>query len=396
MDYSKLISKGAATIPPSGIRKFFDLVAEMKDAISLGVGEPDYVTPANIRQAAIDSINNGITQYTSNSGLLELREEIVTYLKDRYGITYDAKTEVLVTVGASEAIDLTLRAILNPGDEVLVPDPSYVSYAPCVTLCGGKPVSVYTCEEYEFKLLPEEIEKKITERTKAIILPFPNNPTGAILEREYLEEVARFVLEYDLLVITDEIYAELTYGSEKHVSIASIDKMIERTIYINGFSKAFAMTGWRIGYLCCKNIDIMSAILKIHQYAIMCAPTFSQYGAMYALEEGLQDDFSIVKEMHDEYDKRRRYLVSAFNEMGLTCFEPKGAFYVFPNVFEKTGLTGEQFAERLLKEEKVAVVPGNAFGESGKYNVRCAYAYSMAKLTEAIKRIGRFVEKVSK
>lgn len=389
------VGEFAQKIQPSGIRKFFDIVGEMPDAISLGVGEPDFVTPWGIRDSAIRSINKGYTQYTSNKGIPKLRDLISKYLKERFDLSY-SREEILVTVGASEAIDLSLRATINSGDGILVPSPSYVSYSPIIELCGGKAIEVPCKEENGFKVTYDCLKKAVTKETKAIILPFPNNPTGAILEREYLEEVARFVLEYDLLVITDEIYAELTYGSEKHVSIASIDKMIERTIYINGFSKAFAMTGWRIGYLCCKNIDIMSAILKIHQYAIMCAPTFSQYGAMYALEEGLQDDFSIVKEMHDEYDKRRRYLVSAFNEMGLTCFEPKGAFYVFPNVFEKTGLTGEQFAERLLKEEKVAVVPGNAFGESGKYNVRCAYAYSMAKLTEAIKRIGRFVEKVSK
>ena len=389
------VGEFAQKIQPSGIRKFFDIVGEMPDAISLGVGEPDFVTPWGIRDSAIRSINKGYTQYTSNKGIPILRDLISKYLKERFDLSY-SREEILVTVGASEAIDLSLRATINSGDGILVPSPSYVSYSPIIELCGGKAIEVPCKEENGFKVTYDCLKKAVTKETKAIILPFPNNPTGAILEREYLEEVARFVLEYDLLVITDEIYAELTYGSEKHVSIASIDKMIERTIYINGFSKAFAMTGWRIGYLCCKNVDIMSAILKIHQYAIMCAPTFSQYGAMYALEEGLQDDFSIVKEMHDEYDKRRRYLVSAFNEMGLTCFEPKGAFYVFPNVFEKTGLTGEQFAERLLKEEKVAVVPGNAFGESGKYNVRCAYAYSMAKLTEAIKRIGRFVEKVSK
>lgn len=389
------VGEFAQKIQPSGIRKFFDIVGEMPDAISLGVGEPDFVTPWGIRDSAIRSINKGYTQYTSNKGIPKLRDLISKYLKERFDLSY-SREEILVTVGASEAIDLSLRATINSGDGILVPSPSYVSYSPIIELCGGKAIEVPCKEENGFKVTYDCLKKAVTKETKAIILPFPNNPTGAILEREYLEEVARFVLEYDLLVITDEIYAELTYGSEKHVSIASIDKMIERTIYINGFSKAFAMTGWRIGYLCCKNVDIMSAILKIHQYAIMCAPTFSQYGAMYALEEGLQDDFSIVKEMHDEYDKRRRYLVSAFNEMGLTCFEPKGAFYVFPNVFEKTGLTGEQFAERLLKEEKVAVVPGNAFGESGKYNVRCAYAYSMAKLTEAIKRIGRFVEKVSK
>ena len=391
MDYSKLISKGAATIPPSGIRKFFDLVAEMKDAISLGVGEPDYVTPANIRQAAIDSINKGITQYTSNSGLLELREEIVTYLKDRYGLTYDAKTEVLVTVGASEAIDLTLRAILNTGDEVLVPDPSYVSYAPCVTLCGGKPVSVYTCEEYEFKLLPEEIEKKITDRTKAIILPFPNNPTGGIMEKDKLEAIAEVIKKHDLLVISDEIYSELTYGGA-HISIASLPDMWERTVTINGFSKAFAMTGWRVGYICAP-VEIFRPILKIHQYAIMCAPTCSQYAALEALKQGKSDGYKDVCAMRDDYDNRRKFMVEGLRRAGLKCFEPKGAFYLFPSVGH-LGVTGEEFAEGLLKAKSVAVVPGSAFGESGKYHVRCCYATSMEKLKIAVQKIAEYVNEL--
>ena len=391
MDYSKLVGKAASIIPPSGIRKFFDIVAEMKDAISLGVGEPDYVTPENIRQAAIDSINKGITQYTSNSGLLELREEIAIYLKERYGVTYEPKSEIAITVGASEAIDLTLRAILNPGDEVLVPDPSYVSYAPCVTLCGGVPVSVYTCEEYEFKLLPQEIEKKITDRTKAIILPFPNNPTGGIMERDKLEAIAEVIKKHDLLVISDEIYAELTYG-DSHVSIASLPGMWERTVLINGFSKAFAMTGWRVGYVAAPN-EIFKPILKIHQYAIMCAPTCSQYAALEALKSGRDDDYSTVRAMRDDYDNRRKFMVKALRDAGLNCFEPKGAFYLFPSVGH-LGVTGEEFAEGLLKAKSVAVVPGSAFGESGKYHVRCCYATSMEKLKIATERIAEYVKEL--
>lgn len=391
MDYSKLIGKAASVIPPSGIRKFFDLVAEMKDAISLGVGEPDYVTPQNIRQAAIDSINAGITQYTSNSGLLELREEIATYLKERYNVSYDARNEIAITVGASEAIDLTLRAILNPGDEVLVPDPSYVSYAPCVTLCGGTPVSVYTCEEYEFKLLPEEIEKKITPKTKAIILPFPNNPTGGIMEKDKLEAIAEVIKKHDLLVISDEIYAELTYG-DSHVSIASLPDMWERTVLINGFSKAFAMTGWRVGYVAAP-VEIFKPILKIHQYAIMCAPTCSQYAALEALKSGRQDGYTTVCQMRDDYDNRRKFMVEGLRKAGLKCFEPKGAFYLFPSVGH-LGVTGEEFAEGLLKAKSVAVVPGSAFGESGKYHVRCCYATSMEKLKIAVQKIAEYVEEL--
>lgn len=391
MDYTKFISNGASCIPPSGIRKFFDIVAEMKDAISLGVGEPDYVTPDSIREAAVDSINKGITQYTSNSGLKELREEIAVYLKERYSVEYQPLSEILVTVGASEAIDLTLRAILNPGDEVLVPDPSYVSYAPCVTLCGGKPVSVYTCEQYEFKILPSEIEKVITPKTKAIILPFPNNPTGGIMEKDKLEAIAEVIKKHDLLVISDEIYAELTYG-DRHVSIASLPGMWERTVLINGFSKAFAMTGWRVGYVACPK-ELFKPILKIHQYAIMCAPTCSQYAALEALVSGRNNDYLTVRAMRDDYDGRRKFMVNALREAGLTCFEPKGAFYLFPSVGH-LGVTGEEFAEGLLKAKKVAVVPGSAFGESGKYHVRCCYATSMEKLKIATKKIAEYVEEL--
>lgn len=391
MNYDKYLSKIASDIPPSGIRKFFDIVAEMKDAISLGVGEPDFITPQHIRDAAIKSIQKGCTQYTSNSGLAELREEIATYLKKRYDLSYDAKSQIIITVGASEAIDCALRALLNPGDEVLIPDPSYVSYAPCVRLCGGTPVSVNTSEEYEFKLLPEELEKCITDKTKVLILPYPNNPTGAVMEKDKLEAIAEIIKKHDLIVISDEIYAELTYGSE-HVSIATIDGMKERTVYINGFSKAFAMTGWRVGFVAAP-VEILKPILKIHQYVIMCAPTCSQYAAYDALRGGKEDNFSVVEEMREDYDGRRKFLVSSLRKAGLDCFEPKGAFYCFPSV-KKLGLTGEEFADGLLRSKKVAVVPGSAFGESGKYHVRCCYATSLKNLKIAVDRIAEYVNEI--
>lgn len=393
MIYDKYLSKKATTIPPSGIRKFFDIVAEMKDAISLGVGEPDFITPQYIRESAVKSIQKGYTQYTSNSGLIALREEISYYLNNRYGLSYDAKKEIIVTVGASEAIDCSLRALLNTGDEVLIPDPSYVSYAPCVTLCGGVPVSVYTSEEHEFKLLPEELEKVITDKTKVLILPYPNNPTGAIMEKEKLEAVAEIVKKHDLIVISDEIYGELTYDGE-HCSFASIDGMKERTILINGFSKAFAMTGWRVGYVCAPS-EILAPILKIHQYVIMCAPTCSQYASLDALRIGREHDFDVVEEMREDYDGRRKFLVSALRKAGLDCFEPKGAFYCFPSV-KKLGMTGEEFADKLLKSKHVAVVPGNAFGESGKYHIRCCYATSIKNLRIAVDRIAEFIKEITK
>ena len=382
------VSKAAKNIKPSGIRKFFDIVAEMDDAISLGVGEPDFVTPWGIRQAGIQSIRKGFTQYTSNKGMPELRSRISEYLKARFSVDY-APQNIVVTVGASEAIDLSLRATCNPGDEILVPDPCYVSYAPSVELCGGVPVSIQCTAENAFKLTPEMIEAVITPKTKAIIFPYPTNPTGGIMEREYLEAIVPVIEKHDLLVISDEIYAELTYGGQ-HVSIASLPGMKERTVLINGFSKAFAMTGWRIGYVAGPT-DVLNAILKIHQYCIMCANTASQHAALYALEEGFQDGFQSVNEMREEYDKRRRFMVKSLNDLGLTCFEPKGAFYVFPSV-ASTGMSGEEFAEKLLLTERVAVVPGSAFGESAKNHVRCSYASSMKNLTEAIERIARFLK----
>ncbi len=391
MNYNNFLGKAIQEIKPSGIRKFFDIVAEMKDAISLGVGEPDFVTPSNVRDAAIKSINDGYTQYTSNSGLMELREEIAVYLKDRFALEYEPKKQIIITVGASEAIDCTLRALINPGDEVLIPDPSYVSYSPCVTLCGGVPVSVNTSEEHEFKLIPEELEKSITNKSKILILPYPNNPTGGIMEKDKLEAIAKIIEKHNLIVISDEIYAELTYGG-KHVSIASIDGMKERTVLINGFSKAFAMTGWRVGYVAAPE-EILTQILKIHQYVIMCAPTAGQFGALEALKSGKLNDFKDVKYMCDDYDSRRKFLVKALRDAGLDCFEPKGAFYCFPSV-KKLGVTGEEFAEGLLRAKKVAVVPGNAFGESGEYHVRCCYATSMENLKIATERIAEYVSEI--
>ncbi len=383
------ISEKTRAIPPSGIRKFFDIVAEMDDAISLGVGEPDFVTPWNIRNEAIRSIQKGYTQYTSNKGLPKLRKAVSEYLKDRFDVDY-SRDEIVVTVGASEAIDITLRAIIEPGEEVLVPQPCYVSYAPIVLLCGGVPVGVPCSAENGFKLTPEAVDSVCTSKTKAIIMSYPNNPTGAVMEREYLEKLIPAIEKNDLLVISDEIYAELTYGA-RHCSIASFPGMKERTVLINGFSKAYAMTGWRIGYVCAP-LEMCDMILKIHQYVIMCCPSFSQYAALYALEEGARDNYQTITEMHDEYDRRRRFMVNAFNSMGLKCFEPRGAFYVFPSV-ESTSMTGEEFANKLLREQKVAVVPGNAFGESGKYHIRCSYAASMKNLQEAVDRIEKFVKK---
>ncbi len=379
------VNKRARELKPSGIRKFFDLCQGSKDIISLGVGEPDFITPWQISDAGIKTIKAGKTQYTSNKGLESLRFEISEYLKNRFSVNYD-KEEIMVTVGASEAIDLVLRTVIDEGDEVLVPSPSYVSYAPCVELAGGVAVPVPCVEENGFKLTPELLQSIITEKTKALIFPFPNNPTGAIMEREYIDKILPVIEKHDLLIIADEIYAELTYG-EKHASIPS--GIEERTVYISGFSKAFAMTGWRVGYVCAKN-PLFSAMLKIHQYSLICAPTFSQYAALEGLNAGKNDDYSVITAMRNEYDRRRKFMINAFQDMGLSCFEPKGAFYVFPCV-KATGLTGEQFAERLLKEQKVAVVPGNAFGESGKYFIRCSYAYSMKNLIDATDKIRLFV-----
>jgi len=374
-------------IKPSGIRKFFDIVSEMEDAISLGVGEPDFDTPWHIRDEGIYSLEKGRTFYTSNAGLKELRQEITKYIKRTQGVSYDPLHEVLITVGGSEAIDLALRAMINPGEEVLIPQPSYVSYEPCAILADAVPVIIELKEENEFRLTAQELKDAITDKTKILILPFPNNPTGAIMEKEDLEQIAQIILEKDIFVITDEIYAELSYKG-KHTSIISLPGMQERTVYINGFSKAYAMTGWRLGYVCAP-AAIMQQMVKIHQFAIMCAPTTSQYAAIEALRNG-DDDVAMMREA---YNQRRRLLMNAFKEMGLQCFEPYGAFYVFPSIKE-FGMTSEEFAERLLKEEKVAVVPGTAFGDCGEGFLRISYAYSLENLKTAMEKIGRFINKL--
>mgnify|MGYP004679420449 FL=1 len=384
---TKPLSKMVETIKPSGIRKFFDIVSEMKDAISLGVGEPDFDTPWHIRDEGIYALEKGKTFYTSNAGLKELREEICNYLDRTQGIKYNPLKEVIVTVGGSEAIDIGLRAIINAGDEVIIPQPAYVSYEPCTILAGAKPVIINLKAENEFRLTAEELEMAITEKTKVLILPFPNNPTGAIIEREDLEKIAEVIRKHDIYVMSDEIYGELTYKG-KHVSIASIAGMKERTILINGFSKAYAMTGWRLGYACGPEA-IIKQMTKIHQFAIMCAPTTSQYAAVEALKNGDDD----VKMMRQAYNQRRRFLLNAFKEMKLECFEPFGAFYVFPCIKE-FGMTSEEFATRFLEEEKVAAVPGNAFGESGEGYLRISYAYSLDNLKIAMERFKRFVEKL--
>ena len=387
MDYSSFVNKNAAQLQPSAIRKFFDIVREMPDAISLGVGEPDFNTPFYAAQAAVRSINAGRTQYTGNAGLPALREAICKYLDIRFGVKYEPE-QVLVTIGASEGIDLALRGLVNPGDEVLIPEPSYVSYAPCVKMAYGVPKSVPCMAENQFRITARDLENACDERTKYLILPYPNNPTGAVLERSDLEELAVVIKKKNLFVISDEIYAELTYGA-RHVSITSIEGMQERTILLNGFSKAFAMTGWRLGYLCAPK-ELFPMFLKIHQYTIMCAPTASQYAGLEAIEHGIEDGFQSVERMRDEYDLRRRYLVAELNDMGLECFEPKGAFYAFPSV-AATGLDGTRFAERLLRAKKVAVVPGVGFGEVGRQHIRISYAYSMKQLRAALSRIRQYV-----
>lgn len=383
------LSDQIVEIKPSGIRKFFDIVSEMKDAISLGVGEPDFDTPWHIRDEGIYSLEKGRTFYTSNSGLKELKIEICNYLKRKQNVEYNYKNEVLVTVGGSEAIDIGLRAMINPGDEVLIPQPSYVSYEPCAILAGAKPVIINLKAENEFRLTAEELLCAITDKTKILILPFPNNPTGAIMEKADLEAIAKVVIEKDIFVMSDEIYSELTYKGE-HVSIASLPGMKERTILINGFSKAYAMTGWRLGYACGPK-NIIEQMTKIHQFAIMCAPTTSQYAAVEALKNG---DESVL-EMRRAYNQRRRYLMYAFKEMGLECFEPYGAFYVFPCIKE-FGMTSDEFATRFLEEEKVAVVPGTAFGDCGEGYLRISYAYSLENLKVAIGRLEKFVNKLRK
>ena len=374
-------------IKPSGIRKFFDIVTEMKGAISLGVGEPDFATPWHIREEGIYSLEKARTHYTSNAGLIELRNEISAYVNRHYGVLYDPKGEILVTVGGSEAIDLAIRAMVCPGDEVIIPQPCYVSYEPCVILTQGVPVTIPLQEKNEFRLTAQELRDAITEKTKLLVLPFPNNPTGAIMTKEDLEAIAEVCIEKDIFVVSDEIYSELTYGS-KHVSVASLPGMRERTILINGFSKGHAMTGWRLGYACGPK-EIISQMTKIHQFAIMCAPTASQYAAVDALKNGDED----VAMMRDAYDKRRRFVLHELRDMGLTCFEPYGAFYVFPCIAE-FGMSSEEFATKLLQEEKVAIVPGTAFGDSGEGFLRISYAYSLENLKEALGRLRRFVEKL--
>lgn len=381
------LSDKIITIKPSGIRKFFDIVNEMEDAISLGVGEPDFDTPWHIRDEGIYSLEKGRTFYTSNSGLKELRNEIANYMKRTQGISYDPANEIIITVGGSEAIDLAFRAMINPGDEVLIPQPSYVSYEPCAILADAVPVIIELKEEDEFRLTAQQLRNAITDKTKILVLPFPNNPTGAIMEKKDLEEIAEVIREKDLYVVSDEIYGELTY-KDKHVSIASLPGMQERTILINGFSKAYAMTGWRLGYACAPKA-IMEQMIKIHQFAIMCAPTTSQYAAVEALRNGDDD----VKGMRESYNQRRRFLMHAFAKMGLQCFEPYGAFYVFPCIKE-FGLSSEEFAERLLREEKVAVVPGTAFGDCGEGFLRISYAYSLENLKIALEKIEKFVERL--
>lgn len=382
------LAKRTVALKPSGIRKFFDVVSEMPDAISLGVGEPDFDTPWHIRDEGIYSLEKGRTFYTSNSGLMDLRREICNYLGRKYHVEYDPKSEVIVTVGGSEAIDIALRAMINEGEEVIIPQPSYVSYEPCAILANAKPVIIDLKAENEFRLTADELRAAITDKTKVLILPFPNNPTGAIMERKDLEEIAKVIEEKDIFVISDEIYSELTYTDEGHVTIASIPGMRERTIVINGFSKAFAMTGWRLGYACGPE-NIIKQMTKIHQFAIMCAPTTSQYAAVEALKNGDED----VRMMCEAYNQRRRYLLHVFKEMNLPCFEPFGAFYIFPCIKE-FGMTSDEFATKFLMEEKVAVVPGTAFGDSGEGFLRISYAYSMEDLKVAIGRLQRFVEKL--
>ena len=378
------LSETITAIPPSGIRKFFDIVSEMKDAISLGVGEPDFDTPWHIRDEGIYSLEKGRTFYTSNAGLKELKLEISRYLERRFDVGYDPDREIMVTVGGSEAIDIALRAMLDPGDEVLIPQPSYVSYVPCTILAGGVPVTVELEEKDRFRLTKEKVLEKLTPKTKILVLPFPNNPTGSILEKEDLEAIADVVREKDLFVISDEIYSELTYGRH-HCTIAALSGMKERTVLINGFSKSYAMTGWRLGYACAPEA-ILRQMLKIHQYAIMCAPTTSQYAAVEALRNGDRD----VEEMREAYDQRRRFLAKALRDMGLDCYEPQGAFYVFPCI-KKFGMSSDTFALRLLEQEKVAVVPGTAFGDCGEGYLRISYAYSLQDLKRALERMGRFV-----
>ena len=388
INYDNILNNKVKEVKPSGIRKFFDIAEQMEDVISLGVGEPDFQTPWQIRQAGIRSLENGRTKYTSNWGLIQLRNEIARYVKRKYNLNYNPEHEILVTVGGSEAIDMCVRALVEPGDEVIIPQPSYVCYEPAVALCGGVPVIIETKAENEFKLTKEELLANLSSKTKAVILPYPCNPTGAIMEKADLEALAEVLRERDIVVISDEIYAELTFGETKHVSIASIEGMAERTLVVNGFSKTFSMTGWRLGYACGPK-PLMEQIVKIHQYMIMCAPTTSQYAAV----EALRNCDDAVEEMLEEYDVRRRLIVNGFNKLGLTCREPKGAFYAFPSI-QLTGMTSDEFCEKLLTSKHVALVPGTAFGASGEGFVRASYCYSHNNLKEALKRIGEFLDEL--
>lgn len=388
IDYSKVLNPAVTEIKPSGIRKFFDIAATMDGVISLGVGEPDFQTPWHIRKAGISSLERGRTKYSANRGTMELRREISAYLKRRYGLEYKSESEILVTVGGSEAIDGAIRAIVSPGDEVIIPQPSYVCYEPITALAGGVPVIIETKAENDFKVTAEELKKAITPKTKALILPYPCNPTGAVMEREDLERIAEVLKDTDIIVISDEIYSELTYCESPHVSPASVPNMWERTITINGFSKAYSMTGWRLGYACGPE-EIMKQITKIHQYAIMCAPTTSQYAAVEALRNGDEE----IEKMRNEYDRRRRLIVHGFNKLGLTCREPKGAFYAFPCI-ESTGLSSDEFCEKLLQSKKVAVVPGTAFGKGGEGFIRASYCYSAEHILKALERIEEFINEL--
>ena len=390
IDYSKILSRTVQSIKPSGIRKFFDIAATMDDVISLGVGEPDFQTPWSVRKAGITSLEKGKTKYTSNSGLLELRQEISNYINRKCCIEYDSAHEILISVGGSEAIDATLRAIITTGDEVIIPQPSYVCYEPITQVCGGVPVIIETLAENDFKVTPEQLKNAISDKTKALILPYPCNPTGAIMEKEDLEALAEILRDTNILVISDEIYSELTFAESNHISIAAIDGMRERTILINGFSKTFSMTGWRLGFACGPQ-EIISQITKIHQFAIMCAPTTAQYAAI----EALKNCDEAVADMKAEYNRRRRLIVDGFNKAGLTCREPKGAFYAFPCI-KGTGLTSEEFCERLLEAKHVAVVPGTAFGKGGEGFVRASYCYSTEHIIEALRRIEEFVKEINR
>ncbi len=388
INYEELLNENIKNVKPSGIRKFFDIANEMEDIISLSVGEPDFTTPWHVRQAGIQSLEKGRTWYTPNRGFAELREEISKYFNRRFGVEYASQKEVLVTVGGSEAIDLCIRSLVSSGDEVLIPQPCFVCYEPMTMMAGGKPVIIETKAEDEFRLTPEQLEEKITEKTKLLILPFPNNPTGAVMRRKDLEEIAKVLRKHNIIVLSDEIYSELTYGDERHVSFAEIEGMKERTIVVNGFSKSYAMTGWRLGYALGPE-KLIEKMTILHQYAIMSAPTTAQYAAIEALKNGDED----IEKMRSEYDLRRRLIVSGFRKMGFECFEPEGAFYVFPCI-KSTGLTSDEFCSRLIREKHVAVVPGTAFGECGEGFVRVSYSYSISHIREALKRIQEFVDEL--